>query len=622
MADIGQDSAASKSRLPRWAVPAALGFLIAAVAIYSAPFFTARLTHNVREVYTYNLDTTVILHIVRDALDARYFRSDFTDYGQLYFNLAILQSWFYSLFGDSSGGVIYLILRLTSFVGGALTILTVFAFARHFLGRGLGLFSAATIALSPALVMFCFEPHPDSWQAFFITLSLYAAARAVPQDGGVLDMRWFTAAAAAAGAAFSSKYAGVLLLPLLIGLALVAPLGTIRDAMLRWLLKVLALTGAFMAPIFLYVAHVLNHDHALAVLPLWSQLPPAIYSASILMLRSLLVGAALAGLALALAHGAGVDFLPWRRLIQRLLVIVSVPAVFLVIFALTSPWALYRLRFYASAYSMSALVNYGLGVKAKWYGWHWISLLAGGWVVGPVTVALVGLGVAAVVIHWKRQRWRLHPLLLPAIWVLFYISFMMVRINHVQYYYLLPGLPAVAVMAGVGVSALSGWLAPRLGARTGVAAAVIAALCLIAQAAFTVPVLLSHWNPPNRMDPAKTAMAGWLMRCVPHQSRIMTAAYSYVPLDFPNAQLNTNQGGYGLLVAYHPDIVVLDRADIKFYEGSLANSSTNVTGNTDDTLRYFQAVAHSPEWRAGPSFGTYTVFVPAAGSVVKAGCGV
>ena len=300
--------------------------------------------------------------------------------------------------------------------------------------------------------------------------------------------------------------------------------------------------------------------------------------------------------------------------------IVSVPVVFLASFALTSPWDVYRLRFYAAVYSMGKLVNYGLGVKARWYGWHWVSMLASGWAVGPVAVALAGLGVAVVMLRWRHQHWRLHPLMMPAIWALFYVLFLVARINHVQYYYLLPGLPAVAVMAGVGLSGIRAWPAPRLGARATAAVGVIAVLCLIAEAIFTVPILLAQWTPPNRMDPAKTAMADWLLRCVPHQSRIMTAAYSYIPTDFPDAQLNTNQGGFDRFVEFHPDIVVLDRADIKFYEGSLADSSPNVTGNTDDTLRYFQAVAHSSQWRAGPRFGTYTVFMPVAGNVVKESC--
>ena len=265
MVDIGQDSDASKSRLPHWTVPAALGLMIAAIAAYSAPFFTARLTHSIREVYTYNLDTTVILHSVRDALHDRYFRFNFTDYGHLYFNLAIAQCFLYSLFAPPSEGSIYFILRLTSFAGGALTVLTVFAFARHFLGRELGLIQRRYHCAVACFGDVLFRAS-SGFLAGFVHHSF--ALRSCPRRAP----KWRRAGFAlvrgsgwAAGAAFSSKYVGMLLLPLLVGLALIMPLGTIRDEVFRWIIKALALTGAFTAVALLYLAYVLNHDHTLAV---------------------------------------------------------------------------------------------------------------------------------------------------------------------------------------------------------------------------------------------------------------------------------------------------------------------------------------------------------------------
>ena len=89
----------------------------------------------------------------------------------------------------------------------------------------------------------------------------------------------------------------------------------------------------------------------------------------------------------------------------------------------------------------------------------------------------------------------------------------------------------------------------------------------------------------------------------------MTAAYSYVPPHFTNAYLNTDQGGYDRLVYYKPNVVILNVEDIDMFTGQVADMSTNVTGTTDDKVKYFKTVAHSDAWKGGPKFGLYRVYL-------------
>ena len=91
-------------------------------------------------------------------------------------------------------------------------------------GRLESLFALGIIAVSPGLVEWANEVHPDSLQLFFLTLSLYFCARAVaparlagpeiPVQENKANSGFILAAAAAAGLAFSTKYLGLLLLPL------------------------------------------------------------------------------------------------------------------------------------------------------------------------------------------------------------------------------------------------------------------------------------------------------------------------------------------------------------------------------------------------------------------------
>ena len=149
------------------------------MAIYSYPFFFKSISGSYREIQTYNLDSTLFLKLVEQSLSTDLFRVDFFDYGHIYFNLAILASYLYSLFAPLDEGKIFFILRSVSFLAACGTVAIVFLFAKRLLGRLELLFALGIIAVSPGLVEWANEVHPDSLQLFFLTLSLYFCARAV-----------------------------------------------------------------------------------------------------------------------------------------------------------------------------------------------------------------------------------------------------------------------------------------------------------------------------------------------------------------------------------------------------------------------------------------------------------
>jgi len=593
--------------------------IVLGLALYCAPFYFRELAHNYRQIYTYNLDSMILLRDIQQSFYRPRFQLDFVDYGQLYYNVSLGLTWVYSLFAHPDAGDVFLMLRLASFLGSAFTLLATFLFARHFLGPGIALFCAATLALDPMVAFYAIEPHPDSWQMLFVSLSVFCCALAMPgaapaaRPRHTLNLWLVYGAAAAAGAAFSTKYIGVLLFPLLLVTALAAPLRQISARAFARLMRLLSLAAAFAVLPFLYLGHKFNPDYVLTSFPRWRQLPASVLAMLVAALRLGFVAAGLASLGVAAAHGAGLDWEKRRNWVLRILLLLSLPIVFAVTFAATSPWALWQMQFLPSVYTMGQIANFGHGEKAPWYGYHWLLDLSGSLELGPVAGLLALAGTIAVLVQWRRRGYRIAatPLILVAGWALFYAGFMMLRINLAKSYYLLPMVPATAVLCGAGLAAGRAWLGRRFDraplSRTMAAAAVI---CLIAQAAITAPQFAAYSKGIHDfIGPEKQKMAAWLLACVPANKRIMTAAYSYIPPEFENAWLNTDQGGYMRLHDYKPDVVILNQTDIDYYRGPVDNSETNLLGNTDDKLRYFNTVAHSPAWSAGPSFGVYRVFL-------------
>ncbi len=129
-------------------------------------------------------------------------------YGPLQHYLALILLYLISLFGiDTTVPVMMAVLRGINMAAGAGVLLIM---CRITLVNGVGLIpglvTIALLAFSPAFSSMAVNAKPELLQLFFITLSIYLLSK-----GGTWNFLW---AGAAAGAAFSAKFGGVLLLPL------------------------------------------------------------------------------------------------------------------------------------------------------------------------------------------------------------------------------------------------------------------------------------------------------------------------------------------------------------------------------------------------------------------------
>jgi len=593
-----------------------LAIILCGIAAYCYPVYFSALTRSGRAIYTYSLDSFVLLSQVETAFNAPRFHLEFTDYGQLYFNIAIALTALYSLFAHPTDGAIYFFLQIAALAGGLLTVGAIFLFSRRFFGDLIALFCAATMALAPVFLSWCVEAHPDTWQMFFASLSVFLCvlsypARDTSRSGEQLKVRPLLGAAAAAGAAFSTKYIGVLLLPLLFATALAAPIPAISEEEAERTKRQLSTAATILIVPSLFFGMLLNPSRTLRLFPSWHALPPDTLASFVLLTRGGCFLLAVFSLVMVIACRTGLGVTKYAGIAQRILLLLAILAAFFLTFGLTSPWAAWRLAFVPSVYTMGAYVNFGHGVKADVYGLRWLTTLAEPKVIGPAAAALALAGLAAVTWQWKCAHFRLWqaPLAILAAWAVFFAAFLILRVNLAKDYYLFPMIPATIVLAGAGIAKLREWLASRLSRDAAQKITAVIMVAILAAQAWTMIPIVKVQAFPQQMAPAKEAVGKWLLACVPRDTRIMSAAYAYIPPDFANASLNTDQGSFARLTEYRPSLVILDASDIVYFEGSLDNSALNLLGDAKDKVQYFNAVAHSPGWLLGPKIGNYRIFM-------------
>lgn len=605
------------------------------LAAYSYPYFFESLSQNYRQIQTYNLDSMVMLRAVEDALSAPWFRLQFIEYGHFYFNMAMATASVLSLFHPVSEWVLFFILRLFSLLGGCCTIAISFIFARRYLGRMEAIFTATVIAFSPRFVEFSNEIKPDSWQVFFMTLSLYFLARACEGSApteetlAVRHMRarfgFVLAASAAAGAAFGTKYQGILLIPLLVPVAWMVPADAISERFFARTTRLFLAMAVLLGIGLVWLGRIAYPLNVMLFLQPGSGTgiaPFALYWA----IQGSRVACFLAGaacFAAAAAYMFGFDFAPWRRPLAMPIIFCCTALAFLGAFALTSPWLLYHLQFVPNLYQRTDIVGAG-----AWYGFGWLRMIFG---IGPQNppyfvnhaigaLSILGCALLLVAVGRRKVRAADLPFLFVFGFTVIFITLLIAKINFVTTLYVLPVVPALVLLAAFALHEIRGAL-PRWPDRR--KAAIGAVTLTVAMAAFQVwqggSQLLQYPLLVTALTPANQKLGDWLARCVPADARVLAAAYSYVP---PNiATMAVNWGpDYRYLASNNPDMVTINLEDVALAAEDERKRAANPGYVPSGRSRYYDIILHSGAWQPGPTFAPYRVYVKTSGSVVKPAC--
>jgi 4-amino-4-deoxy-L-arabinose transferase-like glycosyltransferase len=607
-----------------------LGAVLAWVVGYSYPYFFESLSHNIRQIQTYNLDSTVMLHAVEDAMASAWFRMQFIEYGHFYFNLTMATAWLYQRIFPLSEWGLFFILRFYSLIGGCCTIVITFFFARRFLGRLEAIFAAIVLGFSPRFIEFSNEVKPDSWQIFFMTLSLYWLARAFEaparQDAKLAaslnaNFGFVLAASAAAGAAFGTKYQGILLVPLLLFGAWMVPAGAIGERFFaratRPFVVIAVLAGLGLAWLG-RVAYPLN-----VMLFLQGGNGDGVAPARLYWeIQGARVGCYLAGLlslAGAAAYVLGFDFAPLRKPLARPVIFLCTGLSFLAAFALSSPWLLYHLQFVPNLYQRSDIVSAG-----AWYGFRWLAMIFGIGPDHPTYFLAHALGVLSVLgslwllIAAARRGIAVYlPFLFLLAFTVIFVGLLVIKVNFVTSLYPLPVMPPMILLAAFGLhqirAVLPRWLEPRKAAAGAMA---LAGLLILDQIWDGGGQLIQYPLLVTTMSPANRKLGDWMERCVPANAKILSAAYSYVPLKIASVAINWGPD-MRYLVSEAPDLVTINLDDAASAAKDRAAGQAAPESGRD---RFYDAVLKSGAWRPGPSFAPFQVFTKTSRPVVSPAC--
>ena len=150
--------------------------------------------------------------IIREALTNHTVCVNWSVYGQFFFNIILFPLYVLQRFSPINDQLIILALRYVSTVSAALTVILTFGLARRYFGRLVAWMSSLLLMVVPFIFNFwSVTSHPDALQMFTVTGSLFAGSEYLLSK----KKRWLIISAAFAGFAFSTKYAGLFLLPVI-----------------------------------------------------------------------------------------------------------------------------------------------------------------------------------------------------------------------------------------------------------------------------------------------------------------------------------------------------------------------------------------------------------------------
>ncbi|MEZ4883519.1 MAG: glycosyltransferase family 39 protein [Chitinophagales bacterium] len=184
-----------------------IGYFVA----YLLPMlFTA--CDNVQMASVFYPDEGRYVQVIRGGLEAQTLRIHFVSYGHFFFNLVLIPLLFLQQFFIITDVHILLALRVISWIFGLGSVGLTFMIARRFFGRWTAWLSACLMMFIPlTLLEYSTIAHPDTLQLFFILASLYFTCMLAEE----FNTKYLLWASGMAGLAFSAKYAGILLLPLI-----------------------------------------------------------------------------------------------------------------------------------------------------------------------------------------------------------------------------------------------------------------------------------------------------------------------------------------------------------------------------------------------------------------------
>lgn len=150
--------------------------------------------------------------IVSKALTNHTLCVEWTVYGHFYFNIVLFPLFILQRFTPVSDQLLVLVLRYVSTLSSILTVIMTFGLAKRYFDSFVAWISSIFLMIVPYIFNYwSVTSHPDTLQMFTIVCGMFACCEYLLSKKN----KWLIIAAFFAGMAFSTKYAGIFLMPII-----------------------------------------------------------------------------------------------------------------------------------------------------------------------------------------------------------------------------------------------------------------------------------------------------------------------------------------------------------------------------------------------------------------------
>lgn len=473
-------------------------------------------SENIRIIDAFNTDEVDFLRAMLDAYNANSFDINRYEYGLLYYNIGLI---FFNIVGfftpiTEQVGVIIMRLLSSGFLIGT-------ALVSSKLLRDKKLYTQQLVFLlillsSIALVNYGTMLHPDLAQVFFVTLSLFYLSKYVTEP----TIKTLVYAVLSAGFAFSTKYVGIALLPiiwLLVFIYEVEKLKNLSRVKRAIVLTVLALLGAIGS----------NPDAVASYLPSDNEISSFILSI-VSFCRILCV-------ALLVLGGCSFFLLKNNQFVKRLLngAILSLGSfgVFTLGFSIGSPQGIKGFNFLNGIVAVASVHKDGHWFRDDSGFIGWIKILVDNEVVPVYWSLLACVGILLVFYHFIKNRDTLSiKLIIPFAWIVMFCFVVVFRVKSHFAHYLIPIIPFVLIYAALGIEAIVEKIkaikAIPLFISNRLSALVTGVICVLG---LLNAITYSNQRVEHFTNSAELKAGEWLKKNVHERAFITADKYTYIP---------------------------------------------------------------------------------------------
>jgi hypothetical protein len=179
---------------------------------------------------------------------------------------------------------------------------------------------------------------------------------------------------------------------------------------------------------------------------------------------------------------------------------------------------------------------------------------------------ILGLCVVSLVLTVSKVvRGGLRALLRPEsvmwLWTLYYLSFLVLRVNIRTFRALLPIVPFLLILAAYGVSQVVQLVALKFSAKAAAAVAVVLLLTVVGlelAGSLERVIVFRRSNRLREQESVAVRAGHWLTEQYDPGTRVLYDPFSYVPPHFADVEVTSWGGTLELLAEVEPDVVIVN----------------------------------------------------------------